>query len=133
MALIEKTAQSLDSIAIYGAGNSNDLDLQRLVENFRAVYLIDLDRESLEYGLRSQSILNNSSIHCYAPVDITGQLHRLEMYARLVGDNVDYHKLLRCVQKDPLPTILTKPCDVVVSCCVFSQIIDTLLSRGHLM
>ena len=37
--------------------------------------LVDLDGEALSYGVRSQSLPENSNIRCQAPVDIAGQHH----------------------------------------------------------
>lgn len=39
------------SIALFGIGSANDIDLQRLRERFGRITLIDLDRESMERGL----------------------------------------------------------------------------------
>lgn len=39
------------SIALFGIGPANDIDLQRLSERFGRITLIDLDRESMERGL----------------------------------------------------------------------------------
>lgn len=39
------------SIALFGIGPANDIDLRRLRERFERITLIDLDRESIERGL----------------------------------------------------------------------------------
>lgn len=39
------------SIALFGIGPANDIDLRRLRERFERITLIDLDRESMERGL----------------------------------------------------------------------------------
>lgn len=48
--LILETA-STGSIALFGIGPANDIDLWRLSERFGRITLIDLDRESMERGL----------------------------------------------------------------------------------
>ena len=48
--LILETA-STGSIALFGIGPANDIDLRRLRERFGRIMLIDLDRESMERGL----------------------------------------------------------------------------------
>ena len=48
--LILETA-STGSIALFGIGPANDIDLRRLRERFGRITLIDLDRESMERGL----------------------------------------------------------------------------------
>lgn len=42
---------STGSIALFGIGPANDIDLRRLRERFGRIMLIDLDRESMERGL----------------------------------------------------------------------------------
>lgn len=42
---------STGSIAMFGIGPANDIDLRRLSERFGRITLIDLDRESMERGL----------------------------------------------------------------------------------
>lgn len=39
------------SIALFGIGPANDIDLRRLSERFERIMLIDLDRESMERGI----------------------------------------------------------------------------------
>lgn len=39
------------SIALFGIGPANDIDLRRLSERFERIILIDLDRESMERGI----------------------------------------------------------------------------------
>lgn len=48
--LILETALT-GSIALFGIGPANDIDLRRLSERFERITLIDLDRESMERGL----------------------------------------------------------------------------------
>ena len=42
---------STGSIALFGIGPANDIDLRRLSERFERITLIDLDREGMERGL----------------------------------------------------------------------------------
>lgn len=42
---------STGSIALFGIGPANDIDLRRLSERFESITLIDLDREGMERGL----------------------------------------------------------------------------------
>lgn len=42
---------STGSIALFGIGPANDIDLRRLSERFERIMLIDLDRESMERGI----------------------------------------------------------------------------------
>lgn len=125
MRLIEKAhGNTRDTIAILGAGNCNDLELRWLGENFRTVVLVDLDEEALSYGFRSQSVPAHGNIRPLAPVDITGVLHD--------GDDresQEYPRLLKQTQKASLPEIISEPNDVVVSCCVFSAIVETLTQQ----
>lgn len=50
-AMPTSNAEATGSIALFGIGPANDIDLRRLSERFGRITLIDLDRESMERGL----------------------------------------------------------------------------------
>lgn len=54
--IIMKYAQGSESIAIFGAGRCNDIDLARLSEYFREVILFDKDQEAMKEGLNQQEV-----------------------------------------------------------------------------
>ena len=50
-AMPTSNTKATGSIALFGIGPANDIDLRRLSERFGRITLIDLDRESMERGL----------------------------------------------------------------------------------
>ncbi len=50
-AMLASGTKATGSIALFGIGPANDIDLRRLSERFGRITLIDLDRESMERGL----------------------------------------------------------------------------------
>ena len=51
MAMPTSDTNATGSIALFGIGPANDIDLRRLNERFARITLIDLDRESMERGI----------------------------------------------------------------------------------
>lgn len=52
--IIMKYAKESESIAIFGAGRCNDIDLRRLSECFSEIILFDKDLEAMKEGLYQQ-------------------------------------------------------------------------------
>jgi hypothetical protein len=68
------TDHLLPTIAILGAGNTNDLDLSFFLQNFQKVFLVDLDRKAVCTGVVRQIPVASDRIEIIAPVDVTGRL-----------------------------------------------------------
>ena len=59
------------SIALFGIGPANDIDLRRLSEHFERITLIDLDRESMERGLARYALQQSSTMELWS-VSLSG-------------------------------------------------------------
>ncbi len=59
-------------LLVLGAGNCNDLDLQRLLTWFSEIHLLDLDLEALVYGVERQGLVTGSNIFLHGGIDVTG-------------------------------------------------------------
>jgi len=96
------------SLCVLGAGNANDLDLDRLATRYRRIHLVDLDAEAVAGALGR------------APVDVSGLLDRLERWQRL---EVTPEELAGHPEQTArrLSTELAGPFDVVVSACLLTQ------------
>lgn len=57
-----KEAKGHDSIAIFGAGRCNDIDLKRLATHFNEVTLIDKDVEAMKSGINNQKVAHLEQI-----------------------------------------------------------------------
>lgn len=62
------------TLAVFGAGNGNDLDLQRLLRAFERVHLIDLDAQALHHAVAAQHVQHNKRVRLWPGVDVTGLL-----------------------------------------------------------
>lgn len=74
------------SLSILGAGNCNDLDLLKLLGQFRHIELVDLDPEALEQGCRFQGCYDDSRVLRCGGIDVSGIAPRLNHW--LTKDNV---------------------------------------------
>lgn len=115
------------SLCVWGAGPCNDLQLDLLCRAFRQVVLVDLDGDTVRQGLACQARDGFDQLSVAAPIDLSGILSLLGQY-----------------REDPSPTLADRirqqagDCrieelgqfDVVVSTCLFSQIVDSV--RGAL-
>lgn len=73
----------VDKIAIFGAGNCDDLDLDDLATKCHWIYLFDLDLESMERGIEHYSEQTRQQIKLIE-VDVTG-LNTLDFNQQLVS------------------------------------------------
>ena len=113
-------------LCLLGVGNANDVDLEALAAQFREIHLVDLDPEAVGRAVAGVSPARRSRLVVHAPVDASGIFDRLEEWART----------------PPVPTAiagevqaavgrivgaLPGPFDVVVSCCMLTQLQLVLL------
>lgn len=111
-------------LCILGAGNANDLDLERLVATFAEVHLTDLDASALTRAFERQSPEAQRRLVLHPERDVGGFLEHLQA----------------CRKTDPTPEALAHlvpagaarlvealpgPFDLVVSDCVASQLFWT--------
>jgi hypothetical protein len=112
------------TLAVLGAGNCNDLDVERLAASFDAISLIDLDSEALARGLARQPPALAAKLKLHAPVDVTGALSRLGQFRRGEATQANLAQLL----EDSVKTVtaaLPTGFDVVVSTGLLSQIMHS--------
>ena len=103
-------------LCLLGAGNANDLDLGALAAGFDEVHLVDIDTAALARATERQSPAVKAKLHSHAPVDLSGLYYQLDRGSRLPpGDAMVAAGTAEVMRQ--LPSEL----DVVVSCCVLSQ------------
>ena len=103
-------------LALLGAGNANDLDLEALAARFDEVHLVDIDPAALSRATGRQSPAARAKLRSHAPVDLSGLYHQLDRGGRLPPDDAMVTTGTAEVMRQ-LPSEL----DVVASCCVLSQ------------
>ena len=59
-------------MCLLGAGSCHDVDLGRLGASYRTLYLVDLDRDAIGYGLQQQSFEATDQLRIGGPYDVTG-------------------------------------------------------------
>ena len=91
--LLDGESESL--LRVFGAGNSNDLDLKQLSAHYTQIELVDIDSEALAYGLQAQGIRAKDGVELLADVDLSG--HQFQH---------------------------TRPASTTVSACLFTQLIE---------
>ena len=74
---------SIDKIAIFGAGNCDDLDLDDLASTCNTIYLFDLDGESMKRGIQNFSVSTRNQIKL-VELDVTG-LNKIDFEQKLTS------------------------------------------------
>lgn len=64
-------AKGSKTIALFGAGQCNDIDLNRLLEVFEEIILIDKDLQAMKEGIKKQNVTKRASIQL-RKVDFVG-------------------------------------------------------------
>lgn len=114
------------SIALLGAGNCLDIDLQETAKLFDTLHLVDLDESALQTAVKASPI-PAERFQLHAPVDIAEPLlsltrHDFEPTEGGPGQPVEL--LQQLASENGVSEV--PEADVVVSLCVYSQILDAL-------
>ena len=120
--------RSEPTIAVLGAGNGNDLDLQTIAQAYSKIHLFDFDPIALEH-LNSQQLgpgVASNSVVVEPPVDLSGIVKDLEdlpseLTEPRVLDLVDK----ACRVEEILPD---RKFDVVVSTCLVTQLLASVVN-----
>ena len=68
-------------LCVFGAGNADDLELERLTERFAEVHLVDLDGEALEAARQRLGSAARAKVVLHPEVDCSGLLEHLDDWA----------------------------------------------------
>ena len=134
MAMIEGLPQGAE-LCVFGAGECNDLDLDRLADSFREIHLVDLDGEALTRARDRQAAAARAKIVLHERVDASGLLEHLDAW----GDRFPERDELARVAVEAAQSIvhaLGLSFPAVVSTCLLSQLAlpfqrAWLTSRGN--
>ncbi len=132
--LVGHESKPCSSIVLLGAGHCVDVDLKRLSQLFSVIHLVDLDRNAVDDAVKA-SALPTDKLKVHAPIDVAEPLLSLTgMDFNQDEANFEHRvNVLQHLSRDN--AVLDIPeADVVVSLCLFTQLIDTLrclVPEGH--
>lgn len=123
--ILSLAPQPPSRLCVLGAGNSNDLDLLRLLAAYAEVHLVDLDGEALQRGVdRQVPESQRGRLWLHGNVDLTGICDRLDS---LDDPPPSDSQRLADLAVDPTSDFLPAPFDVVASTGILSQLIDMVV------
>jgi hypothetical protein len=101
-------------LALLGAGNANDLDLEALAAHFGELHLVDIDPGALSRATGRQTPAVRAKLRAHAPVDLSGLYHQL-------GRKLPAPDVLVASGTAQVVRQLPGDLDAIASCCVLSQ------------
>ncbi len=119
-ALVESAPARGGRLCLLGAGECNDVDLERLSLAFSEIHLVDIDPVALGRAVSRQKPAVRSCLRPHARVDLSGMGSRLKKWKRrppTVAQLADIGPLTTQALRGRLPA----PFDVVASVCVLTQ------------
>jgi hypothetical protein len=114
-------------LALIGAGNCNDVDLDRLAPRWQTIHLIDLDSEAVTRGVSRQSAAVQAKLVVHAPIDVSGVYDDLP---RMRARTLPAAELAALPDRAVTRALAALPddagrFDTVVSACCLSQIMHS--------
>jgi hypothetical protein len=141
MKLIRATVKDLNgaedgqcsSVILLGAGNCLDVDLPTLAKQFAKIHLVDVDAMAVTTAAQQSGVSGQCEIH--APADIAEPLMSLTTRDFSLDPSNNEHSVnvLQALTSEH-GVADVPPADVVISLCVFSQIVETfgrLVGEDH--
>jgi hypothetical protein len=133
-ALVASATREGGSLCVLGAGNCNDIDLERLAGTFAEIHLVDIDAQALARAVARQPAALRPRLFRHAPVDLSGlPARRLGKWKRMPPTIPEVETAAAGALKALLAR-LPGEFDVVASACVLTQMSFALLAAlgdGH--
>jgi hypothetical protein len=114
-------------LCLLGAGNAHDVDLAALAERYAEIHLVDIDAEAVARAQAGVPAAVRGRVHLHAPIDVSGVWAFLDAWAAEPGQG---ERLRNEVGPAVVRVVgaLPGPFDVVVSCCLLTQLQLTLVN-----
>jgi hypothetical protein len=109
---------------VLGAGNCNDLDLERVSAAFESIHLVDLDEEAVRRARARQPAEVAAKLVLRAPIDVSGALAELPRFRGKTVSRAQLEAISRTAV-DRVVASLPGPFDTVLSACLLSQIMHS--------
>jgi len=121
-------------LCLLGAGQCNDVDLDKLAAQYSAIHLVDIDRAALLAAVSRQTPAVQALLHVHAPIDLSGFENRLKRWKRVAPTAHD----IASTSSSAIAAVagLGGPYDLVASACVLTQMSFSArdaLGDGHPM
>lgn len=115
-----------EKLAVLGAGNCNDIDLNELLHRFHEIHLVDLDIRAVAAGAEYQQLSGDARIVIHDACDLSGIAVWLNGQSpERIGSPDFLIEAANVALSAPLPD-LPDDVDVVASTCLLSQLIESL-------
>lgn len=132
--LLTGAEEPAGTLCVLGAGNCNDLDLERLTRAFREIQLVDLDGPTLAAGVAAQPLAARDRLVLHGDVDVTGISDVLAPWSPASPPDASLVRQLVTQAATARPIDWPAPFDVVASVCLLSQLIEAVsksLGEAH--
>jgi hypothetical protein len=114
-------------LALLGAGNAHDVDLSALGAAYAEVHLVDVDVEAVERARAAAPAAVRARLRVAAPVDVSGFWPSLERWQQRPPASEALAEEVRASAGAVIAAVPGAPFDVVVSCCLLTQLQLVLL------
>ena len=121
--LLQDENAKMPSVALLGAGNCLDVDLNGLQERFETVHLVDVDGDSI--AMAASESANPAQCELHAPFDIASPLMSLTRRDFEATNTEAMAAALQALSAENIANPIVDA-DVVVSLCLLSQLVETL-------
>ena len=108
-------------LCLLGAGNAGDVDLEQLAARFREIHLVDIDAEAVRRAQQSVGPETARRLVLHAPVDVSGSFDLLAGWARTPPEPAALSQATSAAVARVVGQ-LPGPFDLVVSCCLLTQL-----------
>ena len=113
-------------LCLLGAGNAFDVDLEAITGAFREIHVVDIDAEAVSGVVARASAERRARVIAHAPVDVSGIFDQFEGWSRVPPTPGALADRIRTAVESTAAA-LPGPFDVVVSCCLLTQLQLVLL------
>lgn len=117
------------TVCLLGAGNCNDVDLPQIAATYQRIHLVDLDGEALTHAIESAPEATKPKLTIHPSIDTTGIAVELAKWIDSQPSAEAYRAAIQAASTAKL-NLSPERFDVVVSCCLLSQLIDSLVLTG---
>jgi hypothetical protein len=122
------------TLCLLGAGNCNDVELPVLGERFAELHLVDIDTAAITRARERQAPELRRRVTLHGGVDLTGLLTRIDRWKSKPPDPAAYEQAIAPAVEEITRGLPAGRADVVVSCCLMSQLgwsLEIALGEGH--